>query len=167
MHCHAGVSRSATICLAYLITCHNVTLSEAFRYVKNRRKVISPNFNFMGQLLKLETDVAARKSATLAESKPKFDFALSRVEEMDCQEENLLEIEKKIASQTRRLTKPLSSMDNQPIFDKSSNLKSCLTAPPRTKEFNFFGDTGFSCSQQNSFLDHHVRRHSRTLTLST
>lgn len=57
VHCHAGISRSATICLAYLIHARRVRLDEAFDFVKRRRQVISPNLAFMGQLLQFETDV--------------------------------------------------------------------------------------------------------------
>lgn len=34
-----------------------VKLDEAFDFVKQRRRVISPNLAFMGQLLQFETDV--------------------------------------------------------------------------------------------------------------
>lgn len=57
VHCQAGISRSATICLAYLIHARRVRLNEAFEFVKRRRQVISPNLAFMGQLLQFETDV--------------------------------------------------------------------------------------------------------------
>ncbi|XP_028654116.1 dual specificity protein phosphatase 2 [Erpetoichthys calabaricus] len=57
VHCQAGISRSATICLAYLIQSWRVRLDEAFDFVKQRRGVISPNLGFMGQLLQFETDV--------------------------------------------------------------------------------------------------------------
>ncbi|XP_026570966.1 dual specificity protein phosphatase 2, partial [Pseudonaja textilis] len=57
VHCQAGISRSATICLAYLIQSRRVRLEEAFDFVKQRRGVISPNFSFMGQLLQFETEV--------------------------------------------------------------------------------------------------------------
>ncbi|MBN3317438.1 DUS2 phosphatase, partial [Atractosteus spatula] len=57
VHCQAGISRSATICLAYLIVSRRVRLDEAFAFVKQRRGVISPNLSFMGQLLQFETDV--------------------------------------------------------------------------------------------------------------
>ena len=57
VHCQAGISRSATICLAYLMHTQRVKLDEAFDFVKQRRHVISPNLAFMGQLLQFETDV--------------------------------------------------------------------------------------------------------------
>ncbi|XP_072490876.1 dual specificity protein phosphatase 2 [Notamacropus eugenii] len=57
VHCQAGISRSATICLAYLMQSRRVKLEEAFDFVKQRRGVISPNFGFMGQLLQFETQV--------------------------------------------------------------------------------------------------------------
>ncbi|XP_072243720.1 dual specificity protein phosphatase 2 [Leuresthes tenuis] len=57
VHCQAGISRSATICLAYLMHTQRVRLDEAFDFVKQRRQVISPNLAFMGQLLQFETDI--------------------------------------------------------------------------------------------------------------
>ncbi|XP_006010324.1 dual specificity protein phosphatase 2 [Latimeria chalumnae] len=57
VHCQAGISRSATICLAYLMRTQRVRLEEAFDFIKQRRGVISPNFGFMGQLLQFETQV--------------------------------------------------------------------------------------------------------------
>lgn len=62
VHCHAGVSRSATICLAYLMHSQRLRLDEAYEYVKTRRSVISPNFNFMGQLLSFESQLLASRS---------------------------------------------------------------------------------------------------------
>ncbi|KAJ7335599.1 hypothetical protein JRQ81_013540 [Phrynocephalus forsythii] len=68
VHCQAGISRSATICLAYLIMKKRVKLEEAFEFVKQRRSIISPNFSFMGQLLQFESQVMATTCAAEAVS---------------------------------------------------------------------------------------------------
>ena len=54
VHCYAGMSRSVTIILAYLMKYYNHTLESAHEYVKERKSDISPNFGFMGQLLEFE-----------------------------------------------------------------------------------------------------------------
>ncbi|XP_062410480.1 dual specificity protein phosphatase 4 [Sardina pilchardus] len=68
VHCHAGISRSATICLAYLMMKKRVRLDDAFEFVKQRRSIISPNFSFMGQLLQFESQVLATSCAAEAAS---------------------------------------------------------------------------------------------------
>jgi len=50
VHCQAGISRSATVCLAYLMKKRGYSLDEAFDYLKNCRGCIGPNFGFLGQL---------------------------------------------------------------------------------------------------------------------
>lgn len=54
VHCHAGMSRSVTVILAYLMKFFNHTLDSAYEHVKQRKSDISPNFSFMGQLLEYE-----------------------------------------------------------------------------------------------------------------
>lgn len=54
VHCQAGVSRSPTIVIAYLMARSHKNLTEAFAYVKDRRSIVAPNLNFMGQLLEFE-----------------------------------------------------------------------------------------------------------------
>ncbi|KAJ8275998.1 hypothetical protein COCON_G00077500 [Conger conger] len=57
VHCQAGVSRSATIVIAYLMKHTLMTMMDAYKYVRSRRPVVSPNLNFMGQLLEFERDL--------------------------------------------------------------------------------------------------------------
>lgn len=59
VHCEAGISRSPTICMAYLMKTQRLRLEEAFDAVRQRRAVVSPNFSFMGQLLQFENEVLA------------------------------------------------------------------------------------------------------------
>jgi len=54
IHCAAGVSRSPTIAVAYLMKYYPMAMSEAYKFVKRRRSIISPNLNFMGQLWEFE-----------------------------------------------------------------------------------------------------------------
>ena len=50
VHCAAGMSRSPTIVIAYLMWKKKLSLNDAIKFVKNKRPEISPNLNFMRQL---------------------------------------------------------------------------------------------------------------------
>lgn len=54
VHCLAGISRSVTVTVAYLMQTQRLSLNDAYDYVKSCKPNISPNFNFMGQLLDFE-----------------------------------------------------------------------------------------------------------------
>jgi len=54
VHCHAGVSRSATIMIAYLMTKNQWGYKEALAYLRTKRKWVRPNPGFEKQLIGYE-----------------------------------------------------------------------------------------------------------------
>lgn len=56
VHCHAGVSRSATIVVYFLMKHCNISLAEAYQIVVDRRN-IRPNDSFLRQLQMAESQM--------------------------------------------------------------------------------------------------------------
>ncbi|XP_031448016.1 dual specificity protein phosphatase 18 isoform X1 [Phasianus colchicus] len=54
VHCAAGVSRSATVCIAYLMKHHAMSLASAHAWVRSCRPIIRPNNGFWRQLIHYE-----------------------------------------------------------------------------------------------------------------
>uniref|UniRef100_A0A0N5CFB6 Dual specificity protein phosphatase 14 n=1 Tax=Strongyloides papillosus TaxID=174720 RepID=A0A0N5CFB6_STREA len=54
VHCVAGVSRSATICLAYLTKYYCKNLREAYHLMCSKRPMVRPNLGFWRQLITFE-----------------------------------------------------------------------------------------------------------------
>jgi len=50
IHCMAGVSRSVTLTMMYLIKYHGMNAIDALLYVKNRRPIAGPNLSFKRQI---------------------------------------------------------------------------------------------------------------------
>jgi dual specificity phosphatase 12 len=57
VHCFAGISRSSTIVIAYLMKKYKITYNQAYEYVKNKRPIIMPNNGFTNQLLHYEEEL--------------------------------------------------------------------------------------------------------------
>eukprot|EP00946_MAST-07B_sp_MAST-7B-sp1_P003337 g3337.t1 len=68
-HCRAGISRSATVVLYYLMTSNpnskenqkTLSLAQALTYLRKKRPVVSPNVAFMAALCREETKLRGRK----------------------------------------------------------------------------------------------------------
>lgn len=71
VHCLAGISRSVTITVAYLMYKCSLNLNDAFNLVRSRKSNIAPNFHFMEQLhnyeRELKLDVSSQSPVYLME----------------------------------------------------------------------------------------------------
>ncbi|XP_055603423.1 dual specificity protein phosphatase 14-like [Uranotaenia lowii] len=65
VHCVAGVSRSASLCLAYLMKYHRMSLKDAYNHVKARRPQIRPNVGFVKQLMEFEHELTGSRSVSM------------------------------------------------------------------------------------------------------
>jgi len=57
VHCRAGVSRSATVVIAYLIAYHGYSLHDAFFLARSHRSVVTPNLGFLEKLGEYEESI--------------------------------------------------------------------------------------------------------------
>jgi len=57
--CQQGVSRSASLVIAYVMRAYNMDLSTAYAYVKAKSPCISPNIGFMTALAEFEKELAS------------------------------------------------------------------------------------------------------------
>jgi len=64
VHCRAGVSRSATIVLAYIMYSQQKSYEEAYLLVKDKRPIIRPNNMFTTQLRIYEKNGKKSRSST-------------------------------------------------------------------------------------------------------
>lgn len=68
VHCFAGRSRSATLCIVYLMKYDKMTLKQAHSYVRSRRSLIRPNPGFWRQMVIYEQNLFGKKSIKMVSS---------------------------------------------------------------------------------------------------
>ena len=50
IHCRYGISRSVSILIAYIIKFYGLSVDNALRFIRTKRKQAEPNYGFMHQL---------------------------------------------------------------------------------------------------------------------
>jgi protein-tyrosine phosphatase len=67
VNCMAGISRSSTIVIAYIMKYYNLNLKKTFLAVRSKRNQICPNKQFMKYLLDYELSLFGKNSLTYDE----------------------------------------------------------------------------------------------------
>lgn len=62
VHCAAGISRSASLVIVYLIKYGRLSLKEAYEKVYNARRIICPNNGFWRQMIDYETKLSGKEA---------------------------------------------------------------------------------------------------------
>ena len=57
LHCAMGISRSSTIVASYIIRKYKKTTDEVLAFMKEKRKIINPNYGFINQLKDFEKNI--------------------------------------------------------------------------------------------------------------
>ena len=57
VHCHAGVSRSSTILIAYIMRSKKMKMDKVMELLKEKREKVSPNNGFIQQLKEYEKEL--------------------------------------------------------------------------------------------------------------
>eukprot|EP00607_Mallomonas_marina_P001460 CAMPEP_0182426186 /NCGR_PEP_ID=MMETSP1167-20130531/12674_1 /TAXON_ID=2988 /ORGANISM="Mallomonas Sp, Strain CCMP3275" /LENGTH=421 /DNA_ID=CAMNT_0024607451 /DNA_START=204 /DNA_END=1469 /DNA_ORIENTATION=+ len=74
IHCIAGVSRSVTLLIMHMISCHRRTLRAAHAFIHARRPFIGPNEGFKLQLARFEVSELGYSSLVGVDAGPHWDF---------------------------------------------------------------------------------------------
>jgi hypothetical protein len=115
IHCLAGISRSPTLAIGYLMKHMSLKSDEAYKFVKEKRTTISPNFNFLGQLYEYEKELLKIDKEEKSEYKPCSN-----------QDEAILNLNKNFRNA------PVEKFENQVSTDFSLKFN-----PNRKKQFVF------------------------------
>lgn len=76
VHCFAGISRSATMVMSYLIEKHDMSYQSAYQFTKAKRSCIRPNRGFELQLTHFAQNLAVNRAFSAIEKRKKQKFGI-------------------------------------------------------------------------------------------
>ena len=81
IHCKAGVSRSVSLCAAYLMLVEGIQLHAAVEWIQNQRPIIAPNEGFKTQLAKFEVKIFLSSSIVRSSKKRWSNYELNKLKQ--------------------------------------------------------------------------------------
>lgn len=74
VHCHRGISRSASFVIAYLMKKNEFTLDEALNYLQSIRPIAQPNTTFLAQLQDFAVKISEQEKEEKSSKKRSIDM---------------------------------------------------------------------------------------------
>ncbi|ORX92635.1 phosphatases II [Basidiobolus meristosporus CBS 931.73] len=127
IHCQAGISRSATVVMAYLMKYQNISLDEAYIMAHTARPIICPNDSFCQQLMLFnDTLVRLRQIQGLPEHDSSKIFRLAFGHAFGGQ---LVRTRNQIARFRSTRSRTAMNTDREECEDSSSSSRSSSSTP--------------------------------------
>ncbi|XP_015791306.1 tyrosine-protein phosphatase vhp-1 [Tetranychus urticae] len=120
IHCHAGISRSPTIVIAYLMYSQKMSLDKALLFVQSKRSKINPNFSFLGQLYEYGNLIDKLKT-TLPTSLPSPTSNLSSSTPTISLTKQIPELTTSSSNSMTTTSKCLTAFNNSPLISTTSS----------------------------------------------
>lgn len=145
VHCVAGISRSTTIVLAYLMKYLKMSLKDAHAHVKSRRPLIRPNLGFWKQLVDYEKMLFGTNSVRIIETRVGLipDVYENEVKTMiflkNSQYLQQMPDSANNESGDNKLINSVNTTNNTANSNNSSNINK-YTSPTKNMTPNFFSD---------------------------
>jgi len=134
VHCLAGISRSVTVTVAYLMHALDLSLSDAYDHVKRCKPDVSPNFSFMGQLMDFERSLRSQRSAAVGA--PYLAVAPApAVAEQDCRTSTDRDVMMDGIVDRTSYSSPVSSLSSLSTSSAAAALSSCSSASSSAFEY--------------------------------
>jgi len=146
VHCMAGISRSPSITIAYVMRDQKMTLNDAYNFVKSKRPAISPHLDFLGELMEYEKRSLAggvAETAPIAASRQDSDSGVPFASSLLSENCPWL----KLANMT-----PESSMDVDSAPPTPGH-RASGTRPPWLSEFQAIPSQSISAERKDSDLE--------------
>ncbi|QQP41970.1 Uncharacterized protein FKW44_016494, partial [Caligus rogercresseyi] len=130
IHCKMGISRSATLTMAYLMKDYEMSLTEVMILVGERRAIINPNEGFIKQLVTYEGILGANSNRhnglfrSKSESNIKCDAGKKRSEPSKSKETRGITKDAPAFNTTELLCRPKSWSEHHNKTESSSNKQS-------------------------------------------
>lgn len=112
VHCRAGMSRSATFVVAYIMKYQNLNLIDAFRFVHSLRP-IKPNPSFMKSLMKFELELFGSNSFIDQFDNYSVDYIMMC---LDAPSGVFLKIRQRFIDKSRDARETVNSLFADPLF---------------------------------------------------